>query len=57
MLALAKRTNQDLRTLGTLLHVCCEELKQVTFTEAMAIMLVLLKQALAYVPEMTTELI
>jgi hypothetical protein len=56
MLALAKRTNQDLRTLGTLLHVCCEEFKQVTFTEAMAIMLVLLKQALAYVPEMTTEL-
>jgi len=57
MLALAKRTNQDPRTLGTLFHACCEELKQVTFAEALAIMLMLLKQALANVPDMTSELI
>ncbi|NLX26942.1 MAG: transposase [Lentisphaerae bacterium] len=57
MLALAKRTNQDPRTLGTLFHACCEELEQVTFAEALAMMLMLLKQALANVPEMTSELI
>ena len=28
MLALAKRTNQDPRTLGSLFHACCEELQQ-----------------------------
>jgi len=50
MLALAKRTNQDPRTLGTLFHACCEELKQVTFAEALAVMVMLLKQALANVP-------
>jgi len=57
MLALAKRTNQDPRTLWTLFHACCEELEQVTFAEALAMMLMLLKEALANVPEMTSELI
>jgi len=57
MLALAKRTNQDPRTFGTLFHACCEELEQVTFAEALAILLILLKQALETVPEMTRDLI
>jgi len=57
MLTLAKRTNQDPRTLGTLLHACCEELEQVTFAEALAILLMLLKEALGTVPEMTQDLI
>jgi len=57
MLALAKRTNQDPRTLGTLFHACCEELEQVTFAEALAILLMLLKQALGKVPEMIKDLI
>jgi len=43
--------------LETLFHACCEELEQVTFAEALAIVLMLLKQALANVPEMTSELI
>jgi len=57
MLALAKRTNQDPRTLGTLFHACCEELEQATFAEALAILLKLLKKALATIPEMTMDLI
>ncbi|OPY13056.1 MAG: hypothetical protein A4E66_00916 [Syntrophus sp. PtaB.Bin001] len=57
MLALAKRTNQDPRTLGTLFHACCEELGQATFAEALSILLTLLKKALATIPEMTRDLI
>jgi hypothetical protein len=57
MLALAKRTNQDPRTLGILFHACCEELEQATFAEALSILLTLLKKALATIPEMTRDLI
>ena len=57
MLALAKRTNQDPRTLGTLFHACCDELQQATFAEAVALVLIFLEQALAAVPEMTRELL
>lgn len=57
MLALAKRRSQDPRTLGTLFHACCEEVEQVTFAEALAILLKLLEQALGSVPEMTGDLI
>jgi hypothetical protein len=35
MLALAKRTSKDPRTLGTLFHACCEELQQATFADAL----------------------
>jgi len=56
MLALAKRTNQDPRTLGTLFHACCEELQQATFAEALALVLMLLEQALGAATEMTREL-
>jgi hypothetical protein len=57
MLALAKRTNQDPRTLGTLFHACCDELQQATFAEALSLVLIFLEQALDAVPEMTRELL
>ena len=57
MLALAKGTNQDLRTLGTLFHAYCEEFQQVTFAEVLVLVLVLLEQALSAATEMTRELI
>jgi hypothetical protein len=56
MLALAKRTNQDPRTLGTLFHACCEELQQAAFAEALALVLMFLEQALGAATEMTREL-
>jgi hypothetical protein len=57
MLALAKRTNQDHRTLGTLFHACCEELQQATFAEALAFVLMLLEQAMNATTEITKDLI
>ena len=57
MLALAKRANQDLRTLGTLFHACCEELQQATFAEALALVLMFLEQALSVTTEMARELL
>jgi hypothetical protein len=57
MLALAKRTNKDPRTLGTLFHACCEELQQAAFAEALALVLMFLEQALGATPEMTRELL
>jgi hypothetical protein len=56
MLALAKRTNKDPRTLGILFHACCEELQQATFAEALALVLMILEQALGAATEMTREL-
>jgi hypothetical protein len=57
MLALAKRTNKDPRTLGTLFHACCEELQQATFTEALALVLMFLEQVMGAATEMTRELL
>jgi hypothetical protein len=57
MLALAKRTNMDPRTLGTLFHACCEELQQATFAEALALVLMFLEQAMGAATEMTKELL
>jgi hypothetical protein len=57
MLALAKRTNKDPRTLGTLFHACCEELQQATFAEVLALVLMFLEQALGVTTEMTREII
>jgi hypothetical protein len=51
MLALAKRTNQDPRTLGTLFYACCEELKQTGFAEALMLLLSLLEKALGGFPK------
>ena len=57
MLALAKRTNKDPRTLGTLFHACCEELKQATFAEALALVLMFLEQAMGVATEITKGII
>ena len=57
MLALAKRTNQDHRTLGTLFHACCDELQQATFAEALALVLMFLEQALGAAQDMTRQLL
>jgi len=57
MLAIAKRTTQDPRTLGTLFHACCDELQQTTFAEALALVLMFLGQAMSTVPEMIRELL
>ena len=56
-LALAKRTKQDPRTLGTLFHACCDELKQTGFTEALLLLLSLLEQALSNIVGISKELI
>ena len=57
MLELARRMNKDPRTLGTLFYACCEELRQATFAEALAVLLVLLEQALGTATEITRKLI
>lgn len=46
MLELVKRTNADPRTLGNLFHAVCDELRQISFTEALALLLKLLEEAL-----------
>lgn len=46
MLELVKRTNADSRTLGNLFHAVCDELRQISFTEALALLLKLLEQTL-----------
>ena len=39
MLALARRTSKDPRTLGSLFHAGCDELRQVSFAEALKLLL------------------
>ena len=43
MLALVRRMNKDPRTLGTLFHAGCDELRQATFAEALQQMLAILQ--------------
>ena len=57
MLAVAKRTHKDPRTLGILFHACCEELRQASFAEALALVLMFLQQAMGAATEITRELI
>jgi len=57
MLELARRMNKDPRTLGTLFYACCEELQQATFAEALAVILLLLGQALETATESARKLI
>jgi hypothetical protein len=57
MLALAKRTSKDPRTLGTLFHACCEELQQATFADALVFVLMFLEQAMGAATAMTGEII
>jgi len=46
MLELIKRENNDPRTLGTLFHAVCDEMRQIGFTEALALLLQLLEETL-----------
>lgn len=46
MLELVKRTNADPRTLGNLFHAVSDELRQISFTEALALLLKLLEETL-----------
>jgi hypothetical protein len=57
MLALAKRTNKDPRTLGTLFHACCEELQQATFAESLTLVLAFLAKAMSAATELTRGII
>jgi hypothetical protein len=43
----AKRTKADPRTLGNLFHAVCDELRQISFTEALALLLKLLAETLS----------
>ena len=49
MLELARRTTNDPRTLGTLFHAVCDELRQHSFTEALALLLKELVETLSNV--------
>jgi hypothetical protein len=46
MLELIKRTNADPRTFGTLFHTVCDEMRQISFTEALALLLKFLEETL-----------
>ena len=46
MLELVKRTNSDPRTLGNLFYAVSDELRQINFTEALALLLKLLEETL-----------
>jgi len=50
MLAVSQRTTKDPRTLGSLFHAGCDELRQVSFAEALTIMLELFQQVLMEIP-------
>jgi hypothetical protein len=53
MLALARRTSNDPRTLGTLFHAGCDELRQVSFLEALMLLLDHLEQLIKDFAETT----
>ncbi|NMC75305.1 MAG: transposase, partial [Geobacteraceae bacterium] len=46
MLELVKRSNAGPRTLGNLFHAVCDELRQISFTEALALLLRLREETL-----------
>jgi len=56
ILELARRTNADPRTLGHLFHATCDELRQTSFVEALALLLKLLEQSLNKLAGFTKEL-
>jgi transposase-like protein len=55
MLALARRMNEDPRTLGTLFHASCDELRQVGFGEALMLLLGQLEQLVKDFAEASAE--
>ena len=46
MLSLESRNNQDPRTLGNLFYICCDEMQDISFTQAVLLILDLLKRSL-----------
>ena len=54
MLEVARRTHNDPRTLGTLFHAGCDELRQVSFAEALRLLLSHLEQGLKAFAELPT---
>jgi hypothetical protein len=54
MLEVARRTHNDPRTLGTLFHAGCDELRQVSFAEALRLLLSHLEQVLKTFAELPT---
>ena len=46
MLAVEKRNNEDPRTLGNLFYYCCDELKDIQFSEALTLLLEILRESL-----------
>ncbi len=46
MLSLESRNNQDPRTLGNLFYICCDEIQDISFTQAVLLILDLLKRSL-----------
>ncbi|ABQ25044.1 IS4-like element ISGur1 family transposase [Geotalea uraniireducens] len=46
LLELVKRENADPRTLGSLFHALCDEIRRIGFTEAMALLLTFLEESL-----------
>jgi len=57
MLSLARRMNNDPRTLGSLFHASCEELKQAGYVEALSLLLTLLEDVLSTIIGISKELI
>ena len=55
ILEIGKRTTADPRTLGTLFHATCDEIRQASFTEALAILLKLLERTLKAVVGFSKE--
>ena len=56
MLELARRTVSDPRTLGTLFHAVCDELRQISFVEALALLLKILERSLDKVAGFTNKI-
>lgn len=55
MLATTKRTNEDPRTLGTLFFAQCDEIQDVKFSEAIALLLNMLKESFGETNVLTSE--
>lgn len=55
MLALESRYNKDIRTWGELFYVCCDELHDIKFIEALQLIMDLLKSALVEKLSLTKE--
>lgn len=46
MLALESRNSRDQRSIGNLFYLCCDELKDITFSNALFLLFEILKQSL-----------